>query len=78
MGARKLEGMVKKGDSLRREMRKEKGMKEQQGEKGRGHTVLQRSSLFYPYGLTTGHSRMETDTSMVRRPSSLSQDMKQS
>lgn len=38
MGARKLEGMGKEGESPGREMRKEKGMKEQQGEKGRGHT----------------------------------------
>lgn len=38
MGARKLEEMGKEGESPGREIRKEKVLKEQQGEKGRGHT----------------------------------------
>lgn len=38
MGARKLEGMGKEGESPGRKIGKEKGIKEQEREKGMGHT----------------------------------------
>lgn len=75
--------MGKEGESPGREMREVEGVKEQQGEKGRGRTAelnpcCRAVPFFWPSGPGEGHSRMETATVVMESPNTLAQDTKRS